>query len=622
MTFSIIIPTRQRHDTLKYAIQSVLNQTYRDFELIIMDNFSTSETAEVTFSFGDDRIKYYRAPQRLSMVENWELALSYATGDYICFIGDDDGLMPDGLAIGQQLIQHYNTQAIVWDSPRYHWSSIITPWLRNILSISLTQAAPQVCDSRQFLGRVYGMVNDYMYSPKLYHGLVHRSIIDKVKSINGGKYFLNFCLAPDVYSGIVNAYYSESYLFSYRPLSISGASGHSTGMSGFFPSYNSKAFDTFLQEQNKNISTEVIHPRLIPSQNVFICMASDLSYIKDTFFPDDIEIQLNIRLLIQQMLSPDSSDPITRNIQEDVIKLARKYGIAESEINLPEPITELFMPERAYHGPVRDGNGSVVSLRINCQLAGINNVAQAAKLAWGILEGETIINSDPFELLNQELVSRNLSITQINQFLETALQCPNVFTNNEEFINYLRRARKQAANCWFVADLELISGDYASEVGKTHTILLTTGIKDEPLTEEEQYFLEDIATCVTNRGFNHPSFLRYFLILMLYYYPHQFPQGWYEGVSIPEWFMNEFLKFLLVNPSNFSDQYDAENYYNYALGLVNYLYEKITTNQNSPVWQNISKFVGENANFYLLNDSGRDLSQVQQQLQEICGGYK
>ena len=149
--FSIVIPTRQRHDTLKYAIESVLNQTFQDFELIIMDNFSTPETAEVVFSFSDDRIKYYRAPQRFCMMENWELGLSYTTGEYIGFIGDDDALMPDGLAIGQQLIAHYRTQAITWQAPRYHWGSVIAPWLRNLLSISLNQANPQICNSRQFL---------------------------------------------------------------------------------------------------------------------------------------------------------------------------------------------------------------------------------------------------------------------------------------------------------------------------------------------------------------------------------------------------------------------------------------------------------------------------------------
>ncbi|NJL88387.1 MAG: glycosyltransferase family 2 protein [Coleofasciculaceae cyanobacterium SM2_1_6] len=188
----------------------------------------------------------------------------------------------------------------------------------------------------------------------------------------------------------------------------------------------------------------------------------------------------------------------------------------------------------------------------------------------------------------------------------------------KEAIAALRQVRLELAKHWFSKSLEDVATSYSGDYAKVQQILPITGIKDEPLTGDEQYFLEDIATCVMNRGFNHSAFIGYFLILMLYYYPHQFPQEWYEGVSIPEWFMDEFLKFLLVNPAKFSDRYDAENYYNYAVDLVNYLHGKIATNQNSSTWQYIRKFVGENANFYLLNSSDRDLSLLQQQLQEIC----
>jgi len=599
--FSIVIPTCQRHDTLKYAIKSVLNQTFQDFELVIMDNFSTPETAEVVFSFGDDRIKYYRASERLSATDNWELGLSYAKGEYICLIGDDDGLMPDGLAIGKQLAEYYQTSIIAWDAPYYRWGNVITPWLRNILDISLYQASPQIYNSHQYLSQVYdGTIKiDCPYGPRLYHGLVHRDIINKVKYVNDGKYFLTHCMVADIYASIVNSYFSDSYIFSYRPLSIKGFSEHSTGMSVLYPTYNSKASDEF----KKDTAIEMIHPRLIPSKNVFISTASDFLYAKDAFFPDDPEMQFNIRGLIDQMLSWDGTDP---NRYEDVIHLARKYGIAESEIKLPEPVTELSMPERIYHGPIRDSNGTVVSLRINCQLAGASNVAEVAKLAWGILEGETIIDLNPPEPLQQELDKQELSMAKINQFLE-----------RENLTSYLQGARTQVATHWFSTDLVSLARDYAGEAGQAHTALLITGIKDHPFTEEEQNFLEDVTTCVLNRGFNDPSFIRYFLVLILYYYPHQFPQGWYEGVSIPEWFMDEFLKFLLVNPAQFTDHYDAENYYEYVLGLITYLHGKITTNRGSIIWHNIRKFIRENSNFYLLNGSGRDLSQFQQKLQEI-----
>ena len=139
--FSIVIPTRQRHDTLQYSIESVLNQTHKDFELIIMDNFSTQETAEVVASFKDSRIQYYRTPERLSMSDNWELGLSHATGEYITILGDDDALMPDALEICLKLINLFRISLVSWDRYFYWWPSAIVPWRRNLLRISLSQEA-------------------------------------------------------------------------------------------------------------------------------------------------------------------------------------------------------------------------------------------------------------------------------------------------------------------------------------------------------------------------------------------------------------------------------------------------------------------------------------------------
>ena len=57
-TVSVIIPTYNRVHFLGETIQSVLNQTYQDFELIIADDGSTDNTEQLVKSFGSDRIKY------------------------------------------------------------------------------------------------------------------------------------------------------------------------------------------------------------------------------------------------------------------------------------------------------------------------------------------------------------------------------------------------------------------------------------------------------------------------------------------------------------------------------------------------------------------------------------
>ncbi|MBD1938826.1 hypothetical protein H6F73_16150 [Microcoleus sp. FACHB-68] len=78
-------------------------------------------------------MKYYRATERLSMSDNWELGLSYPTGDYIFVLGDDDALMPNGIEIAFNLINDSNLSIISWNRFLYWWPSAIVPWRRNRL---------------------------------------------------------------------------------------------------------------------------------------------------------------------------------------------------------------------------------------------------------------------------------------------------------------------------------------------------------------------------------------------------------------------------------------------------------------------------------------------------------
>ena len=84
-------PTRQRHDTLKYAMETVLAQEFDDFELVVMDNFGNPETAKVVDSFGSAKVVYRRSDEVLAMSDNRERGLAACAGEYVTVIGDDDG---------------------------------------------------------------------------------------------------------------------------------------------------------------------------------------------------------------------------------------------------------------------------------------------------------------------------------------------------------------------------------------------------------------------------------------------------------------------------------------------------------------------------------------------------
>jgi len=96
--FSVIIPTFNRAELLKIAIASVLAQTYVDWELIVVDDGSTDNTAGIVSGFGDERIKYrYQVNAERSAARNKGIA--HSTGQYICFLDSDDYYLPERLSM-------------------------------------------------------------------------------------------------------------------------------------------------------------------------------------------------------------------------------------------------------------------------------------------------------------------------------------------------------------------------------------------------------------------------------------------------------------------------------------------------------------------------------------------
>ena len=109
MEFSITIPAfKQKY--LYEAIESCLAQTYKDFELIIVDDASPEDLKSVVDRFQDSRIRYYRNEKNcgaLHVVDNWNICLGYAKGDYVICMGDDDRLVPSCLEEYSKLIDKY-----------------------------------------------------------------------------------------------------------------------------------------------------------------------------------------------------------------------------------------------------------------------------------------------------------------------------------------------------------------------------------------------------------------------------------------------------------------------------------------------------------------------------------
>jgi glycosyltransferase involved in cell wall biosynthesis len=109
LRYSILLPAF-RARFLKVCLESMLRQTEPDFELIVVDDASPEDLESIVRSFPDPRIRYFRNAVGCGaehLVDNWNICLGYARGEFVLNMGDDDILEPRCLeAFGELIARH------------------------------------------------------------------------------------------------------------------------------------------------------------------------------------------------------------------------------------------------------------------------------------------------------------------------------------------------------------------------------------------------------------------------------------------------------------------------------------------------------------------------------------
>ena len=114
---SVIINCRNSQKYIKETIDSVINQTYKNFEIIIVNNNSTDNTKNIIFSYSDQRIKYFELNKSISLGAARNIALKESSGEFIAFIDSDD--IWDKSKIEQTLKEFQNNIGLVYSDVVY-----------------------------------------------------------------------------------------------------------------------------------------------------------------------------------------------------------------------------------------------------------------------------------------------------------------------------------------------------------------------------------------------------------------------------------------------------------------------------------------------------------------------
>lgn len=107
--FSVVIPTHNGEAYIASAIESVLSQSYQNFEIIVLEHESTERTLEIVGSYDDPRVRLYSTNQPQTIESNWARILDLELAEYLTILGHDDILYPEFLEeISNLIVQEPN----------------------------------------------------------------------------------------------------------------------------------------------------------------------------------------------------------------------------------------------------------------------------------------------------------------------------------------------------------------------------------------------------------------------------------------------------------------------------------------------------------------------------------
>ena len=110
---SVCLPTYNGAAFIEETLRSIVNQSYQDFELVVVDDGSTDATLDLVQSFSDPRIQLHRNPERLGIPANWNRCLELAGGEFVCVFHQDDVMLPENLERKVQLLSADETVGFV-----------------------------------------------------------------------------------------------------------------------------------------------------------------------------------------------------------------------------------------------------------------------------------------------------------------------------------------------------------------------------------------------------------------------------------------------------------------------------------------------------------------------------
>src|SRR5215813_7822888 len=140
---SVCIPTYNGAEFIAQAIESVLTQSFADFELLVVDDGSTDTTLDIVRSITDPRMRILQTEKRLGIPGNWNRCLALAQGEYVCLFHQDDVMLSENLERKVEILTSDATVTLVHSAAEFVTEesapTVLEDWMENAAEDFITE---------------------------------------------------------------------------------------------------------------------------------------------------------------------------------------------------------------------------------------------------------------------------------------------------------------------------------------------------------------------------------------------------------------------------------------------------------------------------------------------------
>lgn len=380
MKISIVIPTRERAEYLKYSLQTALQIEDPNLEVVVSNNASQDDTADIVAAINDTRLKYVETTKRVSMRENFNRAFMASSGDYILFFGDDDGILPGQFKYLRSLLETHKPDGVSWGRRTYGWP--VPGYGKKTGGIRLHR--------NNSFGSVYEYeaeksrndllacnLSDMMPIPEIYHGCISRNFLIST-SLDPKNVFdtaiPDYCIA---YRAILHGgrFLHVNHGFSingYSPASTGGGQSSSAKKGG-----DDKTSKLFAEENEADPFSDVVEY----ASSVALAFFSTLETVRSRY--DLTEFRPNYFAWYHYVLSSARNNTTLRAELSVILKAYAEKSGSTAELN--QAIEMPLQAKRTKTERIEKVKSILQSFRVSTEIDGENTILSAANVVDRIL---------------------------------------------------------------------------------------------------------------------------------------------------------------------------------------------------------------------------------------------